>query len=295
MNKKYSIKIYLIITLVLFFTSCSQKVKDSGEYKLLESKVKLLIHGNDSLEKINNNLSKEIDSLKNEVFQLNKAKFELNPSDWIYRIENPGGGFEYYILYSNGKVVITESLKDSYYTQLGYWDLTKDSLIFKINKIVYKRGVGDMIDFQGDIPNFPDWALYNEHIKTIELVSIQDSWGWVYWKKSVRHGELEILDEKPSDYPYSYYDEELKGEHRIFSMKKFTTNNLDYLKNKKSTLRIMKNEIFARYGYIFKSEDLKSYFSAKGWYEPRYENVDKYLSKIELHNIEVINDLINIK
>ena len=56
----------------------------------------------------------------------------------------------------------------------------------------------------------------------------------------------------------------------------------------------MKNEIFARYGYIFKSEDLISYFSAKEWYKPLYENVDKYLSEIEHHNIKVINDLIDM-
>lgn len=53
-------------------------------------------------------------------------------------------------------------------------------------------------------------------------------------------------------------------------------------------LSIMRNEIFARHGYIFKRADLKEYFSTKPWYNPQYSNVDNMLSKTEKKNVEII-------
>jgi hypothetical protein len=34
----------------------------------------------------------------------------------------------------------------------------------------------------------------------------------------------------------------------------------------KAKLRLMRNEIFARHGYIFKDQDLQAYFAGKSWY-----------------------------
>lgn len=53
-------------------------------------------------------------------------------------------------------------------------------------------------------------------------------------------------------------------------------------------LRLMRNAIFARHGYIFKSDDLKEYFSEFDWYVPRYADVTDRLSSIEQKNITFI-------
>jgi len=53
-------------------------------------------------------------------------------------------------------------------------------------------------------------------------------------------------------------------------------------------LNIMRNEIFAEYGYIFKTEKWKNYFEKKSWYKPRFENVNDELTDIDKHNIQVI-------
>jgi hypothetical protein len=55
-----------------------------------------------------------------------------------------------------------------------------------------------------------------------------------------------------------------------------------------SELRLMRNEIFARYGYIFKSEDLRKHFANQKWYKPLFRNVDKYITSREKYNIEFI-------
>ncbi|MEI7485090.1 MAG: YARHG domain-containing protein [Ignavibacteriota bacterium] len=56
----------------------------------------------------------------------------------------------------------------------------------------------------------------------------------------------------------------------------------------KEELKIMRNEIFARHGYIFKTDDLKSYFSKQSWYRAERDNVDNLLSNIEKKNIATI-------
>ena len=56
----------------------------------------------------------------------------------------------------------------------------------------------------------------------------------------------------------------------------------------KEELRIMRNWIFARHGYIFKSKDLQEYFGQFSWYHPRYADVTSMLSDIEITNIDFI-------
>lgn len=53
-------------------------------------------------------------------------------------------------------------------------------------------------------------------------------------------------------------------------------------------LRIMRNEIFARHGYIFKSQEMIRYFNNQSWYQPRYNEVAGMFSDTEKKNIELI-------
>jgi serine/threonine protein kinase len=53
-------------------------------------------------------------------------------------------------------------------------------------------------------------------------------------------------------------------------------------------LKIMRNEIFARHGYIFKTDEMRSHFESQSWYTGRYSNVDGMLSGIEKSNINLI-------
>jgi len=53
-------------------------------------------------------------------------------------------------------------------------------------------------------------------------------------------------------------------------------------------LKIMRNEIFARHGYIFKTEDMRDYFSRQSWYRPVYADVSGQLSAGEKRNAQII-------
>lgn len=65
-------------------------------------------------------------------------------------------------------------------------------------------------------------------------------------------------------------------------------SDYDLEKMNGSELRIMRNYIFARHGYIFQSDDLRRYFNQYSWYNPRYNDVSSSLNKIEKANINKI-------
>ncbi|MGG6230374.1 YARHG domain-containing protein [Tenacibaculum sp. SDUM215027] len=91
-----------------------------------------------------------------------------------------------------------------------------------------------------------------------------------------------------------------KGDYEIGSYSKFdeignyfntktTIISLNYLnKMDKEELKIMRNEIFARYHYEFKTKKLSEYFIKQKWYSGYHQNVDSFLTEIEKENIKRI-------
>jgi len=53
-------------------------------------------------------------------------------------------------------------------------------------------------------------------------------------------------------------------------------------------LKVMRNEIFARYGYIFKTEEMIAYFKMQSWYRPRFNDVSARVTPVEKKNIAFI-------
>ena len=74
------------------------------------------------------------------------------------------------------------------------------------------------------------------------------------------------------------------GLYPYTSLRKLTHADVAHLS--KHDLRIMRNEIYARHGYIFQSKDMKQYFSKQSWYRPTTSNVK--LSSIEQYNVNFI-------
>ena len=60
----------------------------------------------------------------------------------------------------------------------------------------------------------------------------------------------------------------------------------------KEDLRIMRNEIFARYGYIFKpGGNMDAYFKNEKWYSADHKNVDAFITELEKINIKTIQKI----
>lgn len=78
------------------------------------------------------------------------------------------------------------------------------------------------------------------------------------------------------------------GEALFENLSKHRLSGSDLSSFAKSELRILRNSIFAKHGYIFKSEDLKMYFSQFEWYKPEFNNVNHKLNSVEKENIKIL-------
>ncbi len=72
--------------------------------------------------------------------------------------------------------------------------------------------------------------------------------------------------------------------YRMASVK--LLNHEDIRGLSKAELRLMRNEIFAAYGYQFKSPALREYFSEMSWYSPLHDDVTDQLTDIERINAQ---------
>ncbi|WP_088041585.1 YARHG domain-containing protein [Bacillus sp. EAC] len=69
------------------------------------------------------------------------------------------------------------------------------------------------------------------------------------------------------------------------NLKNLTNGDIERLTP--SDLRIARNEIYARHGFVFKSADLNNYFATKSWYsqDPTYQGT---LNEFEKYNLSLI-------
>lgn len=90
----------------------------------------------------------------------------------------------------------------------------------------------------------------------------------------------------------SYYDnnaiDESEYEYEYLREREITYDDVEG--KSAEELRLMRNYIFARRGYIFESEDLKEYFERFSWYVPLYYDVTPRLSDIEKYNVNFIKE-----
>ena len=65
-----------------------------------------------------------------------------------------------------------------------------------------------------------------------------------------------------------------------------TDEKLESLDDK--TIELIKNEIYARHGYIFTDRALKKYFEKFSWYKPNDDYSPKLLNHNEKANLKII-------
>ena len=98
---------------------------------------------------------------------------------------------------------------------------------------------------------------------------------------------------------YSYFNIDSKGYNTIelthpSKSRLYPRSSLMILKEDtiakmdRHNIDIMRNEIFADHGYIFKTDKWRKYFEVQHWYNPRFDDVAIKLTIIEKINIENI-------
>lgn len=83
-----------------------------------------------------------------------------------------------------------------------------------------------------------------------------------------------------------------KIQYSVTSSRKLTDSELINLSL--DDLRIIRNEIYARHGRMFKSSSLRNYFSAYTWYEPKAyddEKIEREFNVFERYNVSKIESV----
>lgn len=82
------------------------------------------------------------------------------------------------------------------------------------------------------------------------------------------------------------------GKIVLINGKKINLDNVfkyeDIVSLNEDELSILRNSIYAKYGYKFKTSKYKDYFSKYNWYESKYDDVNAYLTLSDLKNIDLI-------
>lgn len=88
-------------------------------------------------------------------------------------------------------------------------------------------------------------------------------------------------EKKKTEIPVQNLIEIVSKENRLITEKELEKITLEELK-------IYRNEIFARKGYVFKDNKLQHFFGRQEWYIPLMSNKELELSEIEKQNVELI-------
>lgn len=149
------------------------------------------------------------------------------------------------------------------------------------------------VDLPGDNPRFVATGLI-ESFKDFPSSDLHDYMQEYVYFKVLDDGRIKELNsdrifaftqfvKMDSSYFRVNWADEIRGEegsrfYEVLFGKYYTIDDLD----------VMRNEIFASYGYRFKSERWQTYFGKQKWYRPRFDNVDDQLTEIDRHNISLI-------
>ena len=145
-----------------------------------------------------------------------------------------------------------------------------------------------------------DYKFEYEYDFPIEVITFNDNESFyyensadgliIYKAQKDEYGDWEKADKlmtlTKTDWINQTNNQDLKGKYPFVSTEIMINDILGNFDDKE--LRIMRNEIFARYGYKFKTDEMKSYFESQDWYSGLYDNVNDKLTDLEKLNIQLI-------
>jgi len=196
---------------------------------------------------------------------------------WIPKFENEYAGIYHFgeseseaelKIFFSGSLIIGQ-IKSGYWEEgTGVWKWKYENLS---NILIQKNG-----QFKSD-KYYGQFVTYTDSISNNKGLRIDNPWNtWL------PKGDYEVGIRRDKS-PYNDYS----GKYPQGSSRMLIESDIDSFS--KADLQIMRNEIFARYGFVFKKDGkMEQYFSKQNWYQPQHDDVTSFLTQVELDNIELI-------
>ena len=128
------------------------------------------------------------------------------------------------------------------------------------------------------------WA---RHGKKFDAPGIRDYFAWRDWYKPAKNQKaikLNATEQKNVDLLATY---EAKVREKL-ATEEITAETLGAMFAE--DLRVLRNEVYARHGRIFKDPELQKFFTAQAWYKPNPDFKDDQLNAIEAKNLAKIRE-----
>lgn len=175
-------------------------------------------------------------------------------------------------LYKDNYFIIPDS-SERYLTEYDLNGLTKDQLEIARNEIYARHGYQFQQQKMINYFNNQSWYVKsNNEVTTDDLSEIEYA-NVIFIQKFEDEGMLNNSE--------TYYGDFVIPDS---SYRKVTADELKYLSNYQ--LAVARNEIYARHGYIFISNEWKDFFVNEPWYTPISTSVT--LNSIEEYNVAII-------
>jgi hypothetical protein len=129
--------------------------------------------------------------------------------------------------------------------------------------------------------------FYARHGKKFEEPGIRDYFNWRDWyrvapnQKSIK---LNAIEQQNVDL-LAGYEDKLRVKLSTDPISEGTLGDLFA-----EDLKVLRNEIYARHGRIFKDAQLQKYFESQPWYKPNPDFKDEQLNEIEAANLKKIKE-----
>ena len=141
------------------------------------------------------------------------------------------------------------------------------------------------------------WTNTEDNIETDTTTSAMEDASWELMGEDVYEDDYEEEfyedDYEEELYEDDTYEEEYEDDSEYILPDSdscyLSDSDVDWMSAE--TLRLARNEIYARNGWIFESEDLSEYFNAQSWYEGLYtkdEFDESWLNEYERANVDLI-------
>lgn len=188
------------------------------------------------------------------------------------------------ILLVNHNIVTIQIRETAYWTEGGY---AVESGIAKLSDVDLKweyKNLTDVKIVEGKLFSNEysgEFVSYKEDSKTYYGLKINNPWNTWIGKNRFEIG-VKRINIDLQDY--------FSGQLATTSMQFLTED--DIYSYSTEDLALIRNEIFARYGYKFKEKGkFDIYFKNQNWYQRKYKEVISFLTDIELHNLSVIKEV----
>lgn len=262
-----------------------------------------------SINSLNKNISTKSKTKKTKIITISIIFISLSIISLLFLFKNS-------ILY---KVYSAKAANETNVIQkVTYYDKI---LAFKKDDVILYTlytNLKDDLSFKNAIINMKNLSVEekNNLISKIYIYKASESFESSLYNSSLHYLELahdygynmhdfpkyqdlinKLYKSKSSDQPSTYYNEDYSKDNTTYLLPNSDSMYLsidDLNGYNKETLALMRNEIYARHGYIFKTEPFKTYFNSKSWYIPSSSfKADSFsgLNSYEIANVKLILNL----